>query len=524
MTLAQPSTAGPHAVSSIARSQPAAEPIPASRANTYAAIDLGSNSFHLIVASWDMGRLRVLDKHKEMVRLADGLGDDDQLDPAVCCRALDCLMRFGQRIRGLPPQNIRVVGTNTLRRARADADFLGRSEAALGRRIEVISGREEARLIYLGVSHALEDDSDRRLVVDIGGGSTELVNGQHFAPLHMESLYMGCVELSRRYFPGGGIDAERMARAELHARQELAPVDHLFHRNTWDTAIGASGTLLALGSISRGLGLTRGGITARSIEAISDRLVRAGHIERIDLPGLSAQRRPVIAGGAAIARALFHTLEIDHMQLSNRALREGLLFDLIGRTHDQDVRETSILQLQQRFRIDIQQAGQVAETARYLFDAVAEQWNLDPVDDGKLLRWAAMVHEIGLDIAHASYHKHGAYLLEYLDLPGFSASQQQLLAFLVRTHRRKLPLDLVPGTSAMERQRLLRLGLCLRLAVLLHRNRSGDPLPPIQTQSESDRLSLTFPTGWLEVNPLTVADLEQESAYQRVTGMKLRVA
>lgn len=489
--------------------------------DTYAAIDLGSNSFHLIVATWDGGRIRVLDRHKEMVRLADGLDDRNQLSELVAARALACLQRFSQRIRHLDARNVRVVGTSTLRRARAHGDFVAQAEAALGRSIEVISGREEARLIYLGVSHALEDGAETRLVIDIGGGSTELITGRQFRPEHLESLHMGCVNFSQAWFPGGRVSERCMSRAELAAQQELEPVRQQFHRSRWDVAIGASGTLLALAAIARNLGLVRTGLSVGAIEQICDRLVKAGHVEKAGLPGLSAMRRPVIAGGAAITRALFHALEIDHLQMSQGALREGLLFDLLGRTRDEDLRDTTVAEVANRYHVDRDHAAQVASTALYLFDAVARTWALDRDENRKLLAWAARLHEVGMDVAHSSYHKHGGYLLEHMDMPGFSASQQALLAFLVRVHRRKLALDLLPVSGQADRVRLLRLALCLRLAVVLHRNRLPEAPPPLRLRVADDRLHVGFPEGWLAFHPLTLADLEQEGAYQRSAGFAL---
>jgi len=304
-----------------------------------AALDLGSNSFHLLVVQANQGRVQVVDKIKEMVRLAEGLDADDNLLEPVAQRALACLERLGQRLRDLPAENVRVVATNTLRRANNAADFIVRAEAALGHTVEVISGREEARLIYLGVSHALENQHERRLVVDIGGGSTELILGRRFEPELMESLYMGCVGLSRRYFPDGEIRASAFQQAVDHARQELEPVRRAYRDTGWNTAVGASGTILAAQEVLNHMGRDPGGITLNGLEQIRRALVHARDASKLTLPGLPAERAPVFPGGLAILYAIFESLDVERMQATSGALREGVIHDLLGRAQHQDVRE-----------------------------------------------------------------------------------------------------------------------------------------------------------------------------------------
>ncbi len=492
-----------------------AEPFPInqeSRPRELAAVDLGSNSFHLLVVQAHQDRIQVLDKHKEMVRLAEGLDADDNLTEAVAQRALACLERFGQRLRDLHPDDVRVVATNTLRRAGNAGHFMRRAEAALGHTVEVISGREEARLIYLGVSHALEDQHERRLVVDIGGGSTELILGRRFQPRIMESLYMGCVGVSRRYFPDQRVRPAQFQEAVNHAHQELEPVCRAYREAGWDTAVGASGTILAAQEILHHMGRDQGGVTLGGLEAIRRAVLQAKSTDALSLPGLPSERAPVFPGGLAILYAVFQALDVERMQATSGALREGVIHDLLGRVQHRDVREATVRDLVSRYHVDEHHARQVRESALLLLDQAAVGWGLTDPDDRQLLGWAADLHEIGMDIAHNQYHKHGGYLLRYMDMPGFSSWEQRQLASLVRAHRRKFPAA-DPGFANDDRTRLIRLAVLLRVAVVLHRNRGTRPLPPVGLEVNGQELILGLPVNWLRRHPLTRLDLEQEAGY-----------
>ena len=484
---------------------------------TYAALDLGSNSFHLIVALDWGDRLQVVDKHREMVRLAEGLGPANILAPKTTARALECLDRLGQRLRLLPASNVRVVGTNTLRKARNSQQFIARAQEVLGHEVEVISGREEARLIYLGVSHSLEDNHDTRLVIDIGGGSTELILGQHFQPQLAESLYIGCADLSDRFFKGGRIDAQGRAAAVGAARQEFEIVERIFRANGWDNAVGASGTIIAVHDIIEAE-LGSKDITPEGLDHVTKRVIESGHVDNFDFYGVDGPRAPVFPGGVAILRALFGALDIRSLAVSNGALREGLLHDLLGRIHDQDIREKTVLDLARRFSVDQDHARRVAATAQGLFERVAPYWDdLDP-NVVPLLRWSAMLHEIGLDIAHSQYHKHGGYLLDNMDMPGFSRSEQHRLSLLVRAHRRKFPVD--DFVDALD---LVKLCVLLRIAVVLHRGRSDMALPPFDVRADDDFIRLTFPKNWVARHPLTQLDLDQEAEYLQWSPIRLSI-
>jgi exopolyphosphatase/guanosine-5'-triphosphate,3'-diphosphate pyrophosphatase len=488
-----------------------------------AAVDLGSNSFHLIVARATGSRLMVVDRLKDMVRLAAGLDDDKRLDPDVMQRALDCLARFGQRLKELPPENVRVVGTNTLRKARNGSEFVARAREALGHEVEIISGREEARLIYLGVSHSLEDNCDRRLVVDIGGGSTEVIIGRQFRPEHMESMYIGCVGTSRMFFGDGRITAAAMDAAVMATRRELEPLEAGFRNRGWDSAIGASGTILSIQDVIAADGGSREEIGLEALEALRERLVRIGSVEDLGrISGLPGRRAPVFPGGVAILTGLFRSLGIERMAVSSGALREGLLWDLLGRRHQGDIRERTVDDLALRYHVDVDHARRVRDTAMQLLAAVAGDWELDAQELGPLLRRAARLHEIGMDIAHSQYHKHGSYLLQHMDMPGFSRTEQRRLGLLVRSHRRKFPDVEFDAAGADDTGELRRLSLLLRCAVILHRARSPHQAPPIsRLRADRSGLELIFPPGWLRAHPLTRLDLAEEERVWKAQGKTL---
>ena len=489
---------------------------------TIAAIDLGSNSFHMLVARTEGDTFRVVDRMRGMVRLAAGMSADNQLNDRAVARALSCLAQFGERVSGLPADAVRVVGTNALRKARNSSHFIAQAESLLGHPIDIISGHEEARLIYLGVSHGLDDEAAVRLVVDIGGGSTEVILGRRFDPLYMESLHMGCVSHSARFFDDGAITLARMYAAELAARQELEPLETVYRAIGWQSVIGASGTILAARDIITGMGLSQDVVTMPALTRIKQVVLDAGHVDKLILPGLPDERRAVFAGGLAILCATFDALGIDRMRVSDSALREGLLYDLLGRIHREDVRERAVGELAQRYHIDRAQSARVETTALALLDQVAQPWQLAGEEARNLLRWAAALHEIGLAISHSQYHKHGGYLLTHLDMPGFATGEQRRLAALVRSHRRKVPVAELASLPAAQATQILRLGSILRLAGLLHRRRSDTALPSITLTVEDGNLRLRFPPAWLDAHALTQADLEQEALFLKAAGIRLK--
>jgi exopolyphosphatase/guanosine-5'-triphosphate,3'-diphosphate pyrophosphatase len=491
--------------------------------DTYAAVDLGSNSFHMIVAREQEGQLHIVDRLREMIRLSGGLDEAKCLTSKAQNRALECLQRFGQRVSGIPLGKLRAVGTNTLRSAHNAHIFLPAAEKALGHPIEIISGMEEARLIYLGVAHSLAADDSKRLVIDIGGGSTEIIIGEGFAPLCMESLYMGCVSMTMRFFPSGEITAQTWKRAEIAALVELEPITTLFRQVGWDKAIGASGTVKAVRNVVQAMGWCENGISAAAMKKLVSALKKAGHFDKIQLNGLSEDRRPVFAGGVAVLNGIFKALQIEHMEVSDGALREGLLHDLLGRIHHQDVRGLSVAALAKRFQLDLAQAARIEDTAKQLLRQVATDWQLNVAEDGQWLSWAIQLHELGLSVAHSHYHKHGAYIVQNADLSGFSQQEQAILAVLIRSHRRKFLKSQFETLPEQWRPRAQHLAILLRLSVLLHRSRSTTPIPKLQLKADKSTLIAGFPKHWLEERSLTRADLEQEIVYLAASGFTLRV-
>ena len=486
---------------------------------TVAAVDLGSNSFHMIVAQVnEQGVLQKVDKIKEMVRLRGGLDEHNKLTAEKETEALACLQRFGERIRHLPPESVRIAGTNTLRNMQDSVSFLAKAKKALGHSIAIIGGQEEARLVYLGVAHTLSDDEGKRLVIDIGGGSTEYIIGKKFQPEKLESLEMGSVSMTQKYFANGLLAKKNWKRANIGISLEITPIKTAFQTGQWQVATGSSGTIKAAREITRALGLEKFGITLYALHSIRDRLIAAKTIDNIDLPALKAERAPVFAGGLAILIAAFETLKIERMTVSEGALREGLLYDLIGRIHHEDIREKTISDLQGRFNIDATQSRQVAETADHLFKQIKKDWQLTKKQK-KLLLWSATIHELGLNIAHSNFHKHGAYILEHADLPGFTRKEQHWMAILVETHRRKIDINLFDTLPAQEQLSVKKLCIILRLAVLLHRSRKAESVLP-DIKVNGDNICL-FCHQFIN-RPMLQADLQREQRWITPLGFALQ--
>jgi len=495
---------------------------PAENFSLIAAIDLGSNSFHMVLAKVDHGEIRILERLGEKVQLAAGLDEARLLSEEAMVRGLDCLRRFAQLTAGLPEGAVRIVGTNALREAHNRAEFNRRAEAILGHSVEVISGREEARLIYLGVSHTLADTPGKRLVADIGGGSTEFIIGQRFESQLRESLQMGCVGYTQRYFRDGKITPARYAQAYTAARLELMGIEHALRRLGWQEAVGASGTIRAVGLAIQAGGHGAGEVNAEGMAWLKRKVLKLGEVDKLDLGGIKPDRRAIFPAGLAILEAIFDALDLKRMHHSEGALREGVLYDLLGRHHHEDVRERTLSALMERYHVDLEQAARVEAKALSALEKVADSWELEDDWHRDLLLWAARVHEIGLDIAHYQYHKHGAYLIEHSDLPGFSRQDQLMLALLVRGHRRNIPADRF-AEFGEEGAKLIRLCVLLRFAILIHHIRGGQEMPQVQLRAGPQSLVLVFPAGWLEANPLTQADFAQEAEWLTRIGFALSV-
>jgi len=487
-----------------------------------AAVDLGSNSFHMIVGELRHGQLAIIDRIKETVRLAEGLSSSGDLSADARQRALDCLSRFGERLRDMRAGSVRAAGTSTIRRAREDTSFMSEAEALLGHPIEVISGIEEARLVYTGVMHSLPPTDGMRLVTDIGGGSTEVILGQGATPTALESLHMGCVSMTERFFPDGVLSRERFNRARMAARLELRPVKAFFRGATGIEAIGTSGTILSTENVARELGLAEIGITLDTIETLIERVLMFDNISELSLKGLSDRRAQVWPGGLSILAELFTALRIDEMRISDGAVREGLLYDLLGRLHHEDARERTVRAMAARYQVDRQQAERVSVMALAILNQCTNEWGLGGDLAAKVLDWAARLHEIGLDISHDGYQRHGAYIAENADMPGFPRAEQRLLAALIGGQRHAFDITRLNLLPRSWRQTGLRLLVILRLAVLLNRSRSATEVPTPQMSVGDDELAIKFDGVWLAENPLTVADLEREQGYLAQIGYELK--
>lgn len=489
-----------------------------------AAVDLGSNSFHMIIARLRDGQLQVMDRLREMVQLRAGLDDEHMLSDEAQQRAIDCLQRFGERIRHLPPGDVRIVGTNTLRVARNSREFLSKARVALGHPIEIVAGEEEARLIYLGVAHSLAFDDAKRLVVDIGGGSTEFIIGEGVAGLMRESLEMGCVSFSLRYFPGGVINSRHVQDALLGAAIRLRAIQRPFRNTGWTEAVGASGTIRCIANIATQLGWADNGIiTGEALDKLLDNMVQAGHADALQLPGLSEERRSVLAGGACVLKAAFDRLHIDRMTVSDGALREGLLYDLVGRLRHDDVRDRTVSALMRRYQVDAAHAQRVGDMASQLLRQVSASWDLNDDTLNQRLQWACQLHEVGLSLSHDQFHKHSAYLVGHADMPGFSREEQQTLAVMIRGQRRGYPRKRVRELPEELQLSTLRLMVLLRLALVFNRGRSErtDTHPMLEVDGRKLRLSL--PAGWLAAHPLTHADLLREGGHLKDIGLRLKL-
>ena len=483
-----------------------------------ASVDLGSNSFRLQICQIRNDQIQIIENIKHMVRFAAGLDAQKNLDQASQTRALECLAQFGERLRGFDPACVRAVATNTFRVAKNIAAFLPQAEAALGFPIEVIAGREEARLIYTGVVHTYPAEGRKMLVVDIGGGSTEFIIGSTLHPILTESLPLGCVSYSGRFFADKA--NRKNFQAAIHAaRSEIQRIAKFYKREGWDITLGTSGTAKSIAHViaAEGLGDT---ITLTAMHQLAERIAAAGSVKKAKLAGLKPERIDVFAGGLAVMTAVFEELDIASMEFTEAALRDGVFYDLIGRNPDTDMREQTAQQFQNRYHVSTKQAARVNRLAqRFWTDVSADN---PPARWQDSLRWAAMLHEIGLDIAHTAYHKHSAYILEQADMPGFSRPEQHILSALAMGQRG----DLKKMHDIIKNDDLLwRAVLVLRLAVLFCRARLPVTLPDQAALSRQGKhYTLRLPQSWLDDNPLTAAALTAEAEHWHKAGQELSVS
>jgi len=478
-----------------------------------AAVDLGSNSFHMVVAQDQHGQIKVIDRIREMVRLGAGLNSSGKLSKESKERAIECLQRFGQRLQEMHADSVRVVGTNTLRLAKNSAEFIQRAEEALGHPIQIISGVEEARLIYQGTIHSITGPEGKWLVIDIGGGSTEVIIGEQGEPLLMESVQMGCVVVSEKHFADGELNKKKFKKALLQAKLQLQPIVSRVKEFGWNHVVGTAGTIRTISELMREFELSEQGITYKGINLLIAKLQESEHIDKVHFEALSKERKPVFAGGLVVLKAIFEEFGIKRMMISSGGLREGLLFDLAGRIHHQDTRDRTVYSLMRRYHVDFKHAENIKKTAMHLLDKVSNVWRADNEIAYQFLIWSADLHEIGLDISHSKYHRHGAYLLHNSDLMGFSWNEQRLLACLVGNHRRRINFELIEQLPSRRQQQAMFMIVILRIAVLINRDRVPKQLPDIKIEDNEGALKIQFNKKWLEAHPLTDAELEQEKSH-----------
>ncbi|WP_024548622.1 exopolyphosphatase [Siccibacter turicensis] len=497
----------------------------APRPQEFAAVDLGSNSFHMVIARVVDGAMQIIGRLKQRVHLADGLDENNILSEEAMERGLNCLSLFAERLQGFAAANVCIVGTHTLRQAQNASEFLQRAEQVIPYPIEIISGNEEARLIFMGVEHT-QPERGRKLVIDIGGGSTELVIGEDFEPQLVESRRMGCVSFGQHFFTGGVISPERFKRARLAAVQKLESLAWQYRIQGWTVALGASGTIKAAHEVLLEMGEKDGRITPERLDRLVESVLGFNNFSALSLPGLSEERKAVFVPGLAILCGVFDALAIRELRLSDGALREGVLYEMEGRFRHQDIRIRTAQSLADQYHIDRDQAHRVLETTAQIYTQWEEQNpKLAHPQLAALLKWAAMLHEVGLGINHSGLHRHSAYILQHSDLPGFNQEQQMLIATLVRCHRKAVKLDDLPRFTLFKKKQFLPLIQLLRLGVLLNNQRQATSTPPTLTLTTDDNhWTLRFPHNWFSQNALALLDLEREQQYwDAVTGWKLKI-
>ena len=480
-----------------------------------AAVDMGSNSFRLEIGRFESGHISRVEYLKETVRQGSGLDENKHLTPDAMERGWDCLARFGERLHGFQRQQVRAVATQTLREAKNRDVFLQHAERLLGFPIDVISGHEEARLIFQGVTHALPQADERRLVVDIGGRSTEIILGQGYTPHKMESYRLGSVAWSSQYFPNGELTAAAFNRAKIAALALLDEALPLFPVGSWDTAYGSSGTAGALADALSANGWPAGEITLEGLNWLVNKLIKAGHANEIAMDGMKDDRRAVIGGGISVMLAVFELFELTKMQRAQAALRHGALYDLIDREHDAtDVRQRTVNWLADRYSIDEAQAQRVATVAHDLFEQIATN---DPFNGrhSQKLQWAARLHEIGAHISHSDAHRHGAYILDHVDAPGFSLPELHRMSQLVLGQRGKLK----KLSESLQNELFIKQLMCLRLAVLLCHARKLPDHKALRLQYKALGFKLVSTPGWAQRYPQSAWLLNEEMAHwQKVDG------
>ena len=490
-----------------------------------AALDLGSNSFHLVIARIVAHSVQTLHKVKLRVRLAEGLDKNNLLDDDAMARGIQALESFADSLKGFSPDTVRIVATNTLRKATNAKSFIKQARSVLPYPIEVIAGIEEARLIYQGVAHTVED-TGQRLIVDIGGGSTEFVIGEAFTPKLLRSLQLGCVTYNRRFFKQGELKQKLFSKAITTAQQELELIAGKYRKLGWQSCTCTSGTARAIAAVAEELELEdiANGITLKHLNQITEYCCKAGNIDDLQLECLEEGRKQVFAAGLAILTAIFKSLGIKSFKFSAAALREGVLYEMEDRLEHKDIRERTAQSLATRYDVDIDHAKRVLKTTIKIYEEIAKDWNIKNSELRSLLGWSALLHEIGLQINSRGVQKHSAYVLQNAEMPGFNQEQQLLISTLVRFHRKKIRIAEIDEFTNYDTEQVHKLICLLRLGALLNIRRQDDILPEISFKVKDNTLKVSFPDEWLESDALFQADLETEQGYLTTLGIELVVS
>ena len=488
-----------------------------------AALDIGSNSFHLVVARIVAGSVQILHRVKQKVRLADGLSAEGELSAEAQQRGLDTLATIAESLQDFAPESVRVVATHTLRKASNAKAFLQEAKKVFPFPIEIISGAEEARLIYQGVAHT-NHQQGQRLVIDIGGGSTEFIIGEGFETKILRSLQMGCVSYTSKFFKNGDLKPKAFAKAITCAQQELEMIDKKFNQIGWKSCIGTSGTIKSIIELASQLDSTNreNCVSLSDLHTLMNLCCAAGNSKDLKLQDLNDDRRPVFAAGLAILIAIFKSMGISEMELSSAALREGVLYEMGDQLAQTDIRQRSADSLATRYDVDIEHAKRVLNTTMTLYQQVRKSWGIQHAELRSLLGWSALLHEVGLQINTRGVQRHSGYILQNIDLPGFGQEQQNLLSTLVRFHRKKIRTSDIPEFTLLQPEQVLKLMILLRLGVMLNIKRQDDILPDIKITADEKSIKLSFPDDWLQQKPVFSADLEREMDYLNDIDFKLR--
>jgi len=487
----------------------------------YAVIDLGSNSFHMLIARLVADSVQTVDKVKRKVRLASGLNENNHLSQEAIARGIECLAFFAERLQDIPASNIRIVATATLRIATNADSFLQQAEKTLNHKINLLSGIQEAEQIYLGVAHTSCSEK-QRLVLDIGGASTEIIVGEGFTSKKVCSLNIGCVTFKKQFFNDNNLNDLNFNRAITAAKNILTSVVDEYKKIGWQSALSGSGTMQALAEILQ-FQHKPAIVNLAFLQKIKQQLIHCKTINNININGLASDRKPVFASGIAILIALFESLAIKQLQLSSGAIREGLLYEMLPNMRAITIRERTIKALEERFHIDNQHNQRVYTQAQALYQQLASTWQLASDNDRQLLSASCLLHEIGLLLEYKHHQRHGAYILSQADLAGFDQADRQLLVALVRNYKGDIETHLLNEQAATTAQNSYYLLAILRLAVILCRRRGDDILPSYQVSSNNKVIQLSLPKTWLQQHPLICDELKQEQHYLQAIGLSLEI-